>query len=155
MLNDDNILKKQRERIELHRRNLEDGSFNSYNEDEPKSPFIFQSIICMFIFASLIIIKLTNSQITNTLTTSIDSQLTVDKTQEIINFTQNLSNNDIYKLQADTISPSDDSNITKTVDSSSTSDEEIIEQDVPTTEFIIDENMLSEINSDEDLLEKK
>ncbi len=142
MISDENVLRAHRERIELHKRNFQDRNYRTTIENsEVNTPFVFQSIICMFIFACLLILKLTNLSFTNNLITELDNHLTKDSLPQIIEFANNINN---YDSLLDDLN----ANISNEVLD--------IEKDItyPATEFTIDENMISDIN-DYELVEKK
>ncbi len=152
MINDEEILKKRQERMNLHKRNLEDITYRSYynQEKEEKSSFMFNTIICFFIFASIVVIKLTNTPFTDNLTNKLNFQLSKDNLPLIKEFvtnakSENFALDQIYSIKAENHTESED---TQTVEVNEN-------KNLPDTEFTIDENMLSDINSDEGLDKKK
>ncbi len=125
---DRDIMTEHRERIELHKQKYLHNDYYVKNESSQKSPFIFQSIIASFVFASLVIIKMSNSNFSIELTSSIDSLLKTDNLPTIINYVESFDQNTEGLVELNPIDSSE--NITP-------------------TEFTIDENMLSDINDSE------
>lgn len=166
MILDDNVYATQRERIERHKKNYMERSYNNGIEEQDKSNvFIFQAIICMFIFATLVIVKITNSQFTDKIILSINSFIEKDNLPELMTYAENLNN----KLSFSTEQIKNESEKTgntditdnEPVDSDynleNSNDTSIDNQNIQTksTEFTIDENMLEDINKDSDILGKK
>ncbi len=144
---DNDIMREHRDRIELHKQKYLDGNYNKPSESQEDGSLLFRTIICMFIFASLLVLKLTDSSITKNFTTSVSSSLSNDNLPYIINLVENANNYDfgLNKLKTETDALEVDAqNLKNEV-------ENIME---PTTEFTIDENMLKDIN-DGELVGKK
>lgn len=188
MIHQDDISKARKERIEMHRRNLEDGSLRvDKTENEHTSPIMFQTIICLFIFAFILLIKLTDIGITNDLAVVLSSTLEKDNLPKIINFIESsessfafspynteqdnyseLDNSkdsntkeqvNVENIEADTIQTdveNNEVNDPQTTDNTFDSENDSSSvQELPATEFTIDENMLSEIGEDTSFLEQK
>lgn len=149
MINDSDIFRERKERIEMHKRSLEDGSLRNYSKsDEYKSPFAFQSIICLFIFAFILILKLTNIGITEDLRLTLSNQMEKDNLPQIMSFMKSAKNNF-------TFSPYESINGMEEIDEVENNIDENISDDIPSTQFIIDENMLSDIKDSTAFLEKE
>ncbi len=152
MILDENLQRTHRERIERHKRIVEGRAYNVKDENEVQNnPFVFQSIICMFIFATLVIVKLTNTTFTDKIVLSINTTLEQDNMPEIVNFAKNINE----KSNFGTLDNLEDNEI---ILDDTTNSESVETDSIPATEFTIDENMLSDIDDDStksDLLEKK
>ncbi len=150
MINDENILRTHKERIELHRRSFDDKSYRTNQSDETSnSPFAFQTVICIFIFAFILVLKLTNATLSDKFTNTLSAHLEVDNSSQIISFIES-STNQTFAF----------TNTSNEVDTNSEDDlKEIKLNDetvnIPSTEFTIDENMLDDITKDDSLNGKK
>lgn len=157
MINDNDILRERKERIEMHKRSLEDGSLRDYNKDNNYSnPIVFQTIICLFIFAFILVMKLTNIDITENLKFTLNAQLEKDNLPEIMRFMENAKTDFSFSPYENIEGSShDEVNVDSTNDKVMNNANENTYNEIPSTEFIIDENMLLEISEDTSLLEKK
>lgn len=156
MINENEILRERRERMEMHRRNLEDGSLKSYNKNEKySSPIVFQSILCLFIFAFIVIMKLTNIDITQNLTLTLENQIEKDNLPQIMGFMDSAKSTFAFSPYENIESVDQKKENVSVQESDVNVTNEDITDEYPTTEFTIDENMLSDISEDNGLLEKK
>ncbi len=144
---DNDIMREHRERIELHKQKYLNGNYSKRNDEQETGSFAFRSILCMFIFATLLVLNLTDSTMTRNISTSIKTTITTDKLPYIINLVENANSYDLglnkLKTEAEAMK----------IDAQNFSSEPTNPKE-PATEFTIDENMLNEIN-DSDLLGKK
>lgn len=160
MINDNDILRERKERIEIHKRSLEDGSLRNYSEDNNYSnPIVFQTILCLFIFAFILVIKLTNIDITENLKLTLTAQLEKDNLPQIMSFMENTKNEFAFSpyenIEGSSHDYIEESATSSDIENTISSDIENTYNMIPTTEFTIDENMLSDISEDTAFLEKK
>lgn len=155
MILEDDVYKTQRERIERHKRTYEDRTYNVNNEVEDSSPFIFQAIISIFIFASIVILKITNSDFTDNFIISVSTQIEKDSLPEMLTYVENFNNkiSTVEFMETDNTEPILYENDTIQLEENAESIE--TNTNMPTTEFTIDENMLKDIEEETTLLEKK
>ncbi len=139
---DNDIMREHRERIEIHKQKYLDGNYNKSIDTEDKGAFGLQTIICFFIFATLIVLKFTDSNFTSNIITSLDTSLSKDNLPYIITVVENVGEYDFglnkLKTEAEALE----------VDAQNLSNQNIDPQ-IPATEFTIDENMLNDINNTE------
>lgn len=162
MANETDYIKTAEDRILLHKKNLYEQNFKEKPiQTERSNPFVYQSIICMFIFISILILKLANLSGTNEMLSHLKAQLVRDDSAQILSYVENSENQfDVKTLfENEFVNPTNvvDANTSlEPVDDSESSNEEIDTTLIPKTEFTIDNDMLEEISkTNDDLLEKK
>lgn len=160
MINNRDYSRTNMDRIELHKKKLYEGNYYENKEDEStNSPFIYQSIICMFIFSIILVVKLVNFDITNNFTSLLKEQLAKDDLPKIMSLVQegeNL-NFDIETIFGNNFDVNNDySEVSLNPEELTDENEDDYTTSIPKTEFTIDDNILEQISSDEtSLLEKK
>lgn len=160
MINNREYNKTSMDRIELHKKKLYEGNYYENKVDEnPNSPFVYQSIICMFIFSIILVVKLVNFDITNNFTSLLKEQIVKDdlpKIMSIVQESENL-NFDIETIFGNNFDVNNDySEVSLDSNELTDENEDDYTTSIPKTEFTIDDNILEQISSDEtSLLEKK
>lgn len=162
MTNETDYKKTAEDRILLHKKNLYEQNFKEKTIESPRSsPFVYQLIISMFIFISILVLKLVNLSGTNEMLNNLKTQLVKDDSEQIQSYLENPDNEFNFKtlFENELLNPTNvvDANTSSdTIDESITNNEEIDDKLAPKTEFTIDNDMLEEISkTNDDLLEKK